>query len=442
MARTATGQVLERKGARGRTFALRFHAYGRREYVRLGTSDEGWTRERAEAELANVLADVRRGVWRPGPPPVEQRPEPSFHEFASEWFDRHRQELRPRTREDYQWALTHHLLPFFAKHRLSQITIEEVDRYRAHKLREGALAANTLNKTITRLAQVLEVAVEYGYLSANPARGRRRRAKATTPQRSWLEPEQVKPLVDAAAVRGQRGGHLTPAPRTRAIVATAVCSGLRVSELLALRWRDVDLATGRIAVRSSKTDAGQRTIDVWPELRDELLAWKARAPHAGQADYVFATSTGQPDSRANVARALRRAVERANELLEGDVAPLPDVTPHSLRRTFASLLYERGEDPVYVMDQMGHSDPKLALRIYTKVVARKRRRGAGDRLVGVLDGVQWAQTGTTSAPSPGPEDLLRGPENDETRSGSGFQGVGRAGLEPATSSLSSWRSPD
>jgi hypothetical protein len=48
---------------------------------------------------------------------------------------------------------------------------------------------------------------------------------------------------------------------------------------------------------------------------------------------------------------------------------------NSLRRTFAALLYERGEDPVYVMDQLGHTDPKLALRIYTKVVSRQRRRG-------------------------------------------------------------------
>jgi len=158
---------------------------------------------------------------------------------------------------------------------------------------------------------------------------------------------------------------------------------------------------------------------------------------------VFATATGKPDSRANVARALRRAVQRANGRPDAeDVAPLPDVTPHSLRRTFASLLYERGEDPVYVMDQLGHTDPKLALRIYTKVAGRKRRRGAGDRLVGVLDGAQWARIGTTPAPEPSLGDFTIGPENEETRSGSGHQGVGRAGLEPATSSLSSWRSPD
>ena len=81
---------------------------------------------------------------------------------------------------------------------------------------EGRLSPGTLNKTLTRLAQVLEQAVEYGHLPSNPAAGKRRRVKATAPRRSWLEPEQVAPLVAAAGVRGQRGGKTSPDPRTRA----------------------------------------------------------------------------------------------------------------------------------------------------------------------------------------------------------------------------------
>jgi hypothetical protein len=60
-----------------------------------------------------------------------------------------------RTVEDYEWALTYHLLPHFADHRLSEITIEEVDRYEASKLREGRLEPAQINKTLVRLAQVL-----------------------------------------------------------------------------------------------------------------------------------------------------------------------------------------------------------------------------------------------------------------------------------------------
>lgn len=91
---------------------------------------------------------------------------------------------------------------------------------------------------------------------------------------------------------------------------------------------------------------------------------------------------------------LKRAVTRANKQLadQEEVSPIPaELSPHSLRRTFASLLYLRGENPVYVMHQMGHTDPKLALRIYTKVMGEQRRRGPGARLVGVLDGARWIQ---------------------------------------------------
>ena len=116
MARTASGQVIVRQGRRGRTYALRFRAYGRRRYLTLGTDSEGWDRRRAELELENVLADVRRGLWRPQEP--SQAVEPTtFHEFASEWLGS-RDDLRPSTVEVYRRQLTDHLLPYFHRHRL------------------------------------------------------------------------------------------------------------------------------------------------------------------------------------------------------------------------------------------------------------------------------------------------------------------------------------
>jgi hypothetical protein len=69
-----------------------------------------------------------------------------------------------------------------------------------------------------------------------------------------------------------------------------------------------------------------------------------------------------------------------------------------MRRSFASLLYLRGENPVYVMHQMGHADPKLALRIYTRVMGDQRRRGPGVRLIGVIDGERWTTTGAEEQP--------------------------------------------
>ena len=403
MARESTGQVLERKGKRGITYAARVRAYGERHYLSLGYSWEGYTRRQADTELQNILADIRRGTWTPTQPERAPAPaqDPTFHEFASQWFEAHRHEVSARSVEDYQWALSHHLLPFFKDHHLTQITIAEVDRYKHTKVRhrerartERTLSNRSINATLALLAQVLELAVEYGHIQFNPARGRRRRLKAAQPKRTWLEPEQIKPLLDTT-VRGQRGGKTTPDPKTRILLATGICTGLRISELLALRWQEINLAQGRLTVIDSKTDAGAgREIDIWPELHDELAAYKTQTRHGKPEDYVFATATGKADTSSNIAKRLKRAVTRANEHLAGqeDVSPIPtELSPHSLRRTFASLLYLRGENPVYVMHQMGHTDPKLALRIYTKVMGEQRRRGPGARLIGVLDGARWTQ---------------------------------------------------
>ena len=78
----------------------------------------------------------------------------------------------PRSsRRSYSWRLSNHLLPFFAEHRLSQITAQEVDRYRTAKVREGELSARSINMTLTLLAAVLEQAVDYELLERQPCEG-------------------------------------------------------------------------------------------------------------------------------------------------------------------------------------------------------------------------------------------------------------------------------
>jgi len=125
-------------------------------------------------------------------------------------------------------------------------------------------------------------------------------------------------------------------------------------------------------------------------LRDELLTMRARRI-AGPDEFVFATSRGAKPSRDNLRnRVLTPAVSLASErLVERGLPPLPErITPHSLRRTFASLLYALGEDPGIVMDEMGHTDPALALRVYRQ--AMRRDDGERGRLRALVDGVEPA----------------------------------------------------
>jgi integrase len=397
MPRLATGQVIVDKRRKSPTFALRFNANGGRQYVALGSSDEGWTQTRAQDELERELARVTLGTWEPArpadvvpAPTIEQ--DPTFHRFSSSWFEATKGEWRESTRLDYEWQLSHHLLPFFKDHRLSQITIAEVDRYRAHKVKQGKLSATSINKTITRLGQVLEVAVEYGLIDRNPARGKRRRLKATRPAAVWLDSaEQIEALLDAAGEldRGAKSNGQIP---RRAILATLTLAGLRIGELIDLRWRDVNLADGRLTVRASKTDAGVRTVDLLPTLASELRALKARSRTTADAR-VFPTQHGGPMNPSNVRnRILAKAVEVANkQLANAEATPLPEsLTPHKLRHTYASVLVALGVDPGAVMDQLGHTDPTFTLRVYRHGMRRDAQ--ARDRLRNLVGAVEGLDT--------------------------------------------------
>ena len=192
-------------------------------------------------------------------------------------------------------------------------------------------------------------------------------------------------VVDDEEIGGYERDPLHDPPEHRQL-ATLTFAGLRLGELLSFRWRDVDLAAGWLKVGEAKTDAGTRRAKIRGALRDELAALKAR--HGGDPDaLVFPTSTGKPISPSNVRnRVLANAVKRANErLAEAGEVPLPvGLTPHSLRRTFASLLYAIGEPAPVVMQELGHTHPGLALRIYA--AAMRRDDDENERLRALIEG--------------------------------------------------------
>lgn len=376
MGRPATGNLLEIRSTRTgevSSYSARVTYNGQRRSVRLKARE----RLLAEAEMRQIVEEIGLGVWTP--PSKWVRPEvPSFGAFAMEWFarqclegGRNRVGLAASSQAKLRWALDH-LLEHFASMPIDAITIAHVDRYRLAKVNQGRLSANSVNKTLTALAAILEMAVEYELIDRNPAKGRRRRLAATRPNRPWLDrAEQIIALLDGAG-RLDREAQLRPGQR-RALLATLVFAGLRLGEALSLRWQDVDLAAGVIRIRRAKTPTGIRDVNLLPILRDELRAYKAR--HADEHDsLLFVTSTGQALDPTNVRRRiLAPAINDAEgKLRKKDLPPLPDgLTPHSLRRTFASLLFALGEPPPYVTSQMGHTTPSLTLSIYAKEMHRR-----------------------------------------------------------------------
>lgn len=340
-------------------------------------------------------------------PPTDD--DPIFHPFSSEWLAAREQEgLAKKTIADLKWSLCNHLLPFFAGHRLSEITVRKVDRYKTAKASEGRLSNNSVNHTLSDLAQVLETAVEYGLLTSNPASGKRRRLKGTRPNRPWVEPEQLMALLDAA-----------PEGMGRTLLSLlAGAGGPRIArEALSLRWRHIDFGTGTLHVVDSKTPAGVREVDLTPALQSELLLWAATTKYPGKDDYVFPTSTGRKHNPSNLRRdVLKKAVEKANVELANDViAPIGPITFHSFRRTYVSLRCACGDDVRYVASQVGHEDVRFTLRVYAQAVKRRERMSATHREA--FDrAVDWARMGTNE-----PDRVEAVPaETTETSSSRGF----------------------
>ena len=337
--------------------------------------------------MSFLMADVVRGLWVPPEDrPKEEEPEPipTFYAHASDWFiqwrtaagldeqGRHKSGRRKgevsRTWVDITWRLNKHLLPFFARKRLDEIDAQLVDRFKTAKLDEGALSPGSVNKVLSTLGSICERGVDYGLIARNPVRGRLLKVKQE--RRSYLDrPEHIAALLDAASTLDEEG---QAKPWRRAFLALLVFSGCRIGEACALRWRHVDLANGRLHVPGTKTDAADRVVHLLPALRDELLAYAADRPDRDRDEFVFTTMKrgsrgGTPLDPDNVRdRVLNRAVDLADAAqAEAGRDPLPEkITPHALRRTFASVLVALGRDPAVVMRQMGHSTPHFTLRVY------------------------------------------------------------------------------
>lgn len=389
MPRKAIGEVVEHAWKDGRTitYGARFHANGRRERVQFGTNHQGWSRQRAEVELERILAQVERGTWQreatePETETLAMKRE-TLHVTASRWWQRHSAQLAKSTKADYRWRLDH-ILKQLAGIKTSEIDVKRVDSFR-EKLRRGGLSPRSVNMVLDVLAQILDDAVEYEMLAQNPARGKRRRMKVPKQPRSFLEPDMVIDLLNAA---GSWEAELPPHQHygRRAFLATLCLAGPRISELLEAPRGRLDLEAGAL-VLGRKTAAGRdRHLDLTAMLLEELAAHTTLVPlrlgglHLSSQP-VFPTRSGGALNPSNIRnRLLPEAVRRANVKRAGEGRMLlPErLTPHALRRTFASLCFFAGRDLRYVMGQLGHDDPRMTLGVYAQAM---KRRDVDDALV-------------------------------------------------------------
>ena len=330
----------------------------------------------ARVELDGILERIERGTWIPPsdipPAPARGDETETLHVTASRWWQRRQGELAPNTQLDYRWRLDF-LLAELAHAPTSSLDVRTVDDFRQALVARG-LSPRSVNMVLDLLAQILDDAVDYEMLAANPARGKRRRMKVARPARSFLEPDMV---VDLLQVAGEWEAALPPHQRygRRAFLALLCLSGgPRISEAISADRGEIDVHAARWRIPEAKTDAGERDVELTAYTLDELRAHVARRPLTARSP-LFPTRTGGRLNASNVRnRLLPEVVRRANAKREAeDRMLLPArVTPHTLRRTWAMLALTAGRDARWVMAQMGHEDARLTLQVYAQVIQRQR----------------------------------------------------------------------
>jgi hypothetical protein len=163
--------------------------------------------------------------------------------------------LKPSSARYYGIQLRVHILPTLGDRKLCDLTKGEVQRFLASKRTEG-LSGSSVHGIRTALGKVLQAAVEWGYLDTNPARGLIVGDRRPAKERLFLTPAQVRILVNSL-----------PDPCCT-IVSLLALTGLRIGELLALRWKHIDMSIGVIRVRETVSEGNFGTPKTRNSRRD------------------------------------------------------------------------------------------------------------------------------------------------------------------------------
>jgi len=363
----------------------------------------------------------------------------SLAEYAERWLSVASSSLKHRSVISYEGTLKRHIVPILGRSKLRKLHRMQIKDFLILKLGSG-LARRTVGLIHATLRAMLSAAVDDGVLVANPANKLGRNLRLGVPKATVQE--EVK-----AFTRGQLQLFLETArrstPRLYPLFLLLARAGLRLGEGLGLQWDDLDFKNKEIRVARSlwrgrietpKSGHG-RTVDMSVQLAATLKALRPqRAAEAlkqgwsGLPPWLVCTLAGLSPHHSWV-QASFKAVLKA--------AALPQhFSPHCLRHTFASLLLQQGESPVYVQRQLGHASIQLTVDTYGRWLP------LGNKVaVNRLDDPSWQRTGSKT--------VAADPDVDEVGQEVGDDSIGYelAAAESGRTSTtvgrfsSVWRSP-
>ena len=315
----------------------------------------------------------------------------TFGEYAEVWFNVYKKPyLRQKSLEALRNALNNHIYPFLRDVPLKKVSPMQI------QLIVASLAKNSksLNdKVIQILRGVFNAAVDNNLIAKSPVPTKIKSKGVRTKEKTALTADQSKRLLDAVS-----------STRAYLFCLIALQTGMRRGEICGLMWEDVDLDKQIIHVRHNavftssqtvvsealKTSAAVRDIPIPPTLLDTLEGLKS----SGGSPFILHMDNGKPLSQSSFSNlwdmVRRRTVDDPAELgtkaTNSKMVRSLDfhVTPHLLRHTYITRLFESGLDIKEIQYLAGHTTLDMTLRVYTHYQHETRQQDTANKVCAAL----------------------------------------------------------
>lgn len=289
----------------------------------------------------------------------------TFENFVKIYNEDMKHRLREHTFIQKQYVINKKLLPFFGKMPVSQITAANVRKWQNELMAYRDNKDNTYSETYLRtinnqLSAIMNYAVRYYDLKSNPCRKAGSIGKGHAEEMQFWTTEEFKKFLEK----------ISDKPQSRAGFLTLYYTGLRIGELLALEYGDIDFEDCKLTVNKSyqrigdrdvvtapKTPKSTRTISIPEFLRNELKTFTDKLYKLHKHDRIF------PCTKHFFEHEMVRGTK------DGEVKK---IRLHDLRHSHASLLIELGFSPLAIADRMGHEKVETTLNTYSHLFPHKR----------------------------------------------------------------------
>jgi integrase len=322
------------------------------------------TKREATAWLAAKI-EVRQGTHTP------ERTSLTVAEAGRLWIEQaETDELEASTIRQYRQHLDLHIKPQIGSIKLVELGRGTVKDFRNTLIAKGRSQVMA-KKVLSSLGAILADAMDGGRVARNVVR-EQAQARSRRKQTEKRHKKELQEGVDFPTKDEIRAMLAAGRGRVRALVVTAIFTGLRASELRGLSWEDVELDRAVLTVRqradrwntigSPKSDAGKREVPLAPTVVNTLKEWRLACPK-GTLGLVFPNSKGNVETLPSIHNRALAPLQKAASIVSPHKGG-PKYGMHSLRHVAASLFIEQGFTPKRVQALMGHSTIQTTFDVY------------------------------------------------------------------------------